>query len=104
MMIEILLVAAFGVLYYNNFFDFKNLVTIPMMFISLAVIIGIDLVALWVEVGIFSKVRHQTDLKAADLIGADIQEAYNFGMIGLVIVDENNTVLWVNELFKERTC
>ena len=100
--IEILGIAAFGVLYYNNIFDLQNIVTIPMLFVGVASIVGIDVILLWVEIIIFSRIRHQTDLKAADLIGADVQEAYNFGMIGLVIVDENNTVLWVNELFKER--
>ena len=100
--IEILGIAAFGVLYYNNILDLQNIVTIPMLFVGVASIVGIDVILLWVEIIIFSRIRHQTDLKAADLIGADVQEAYNFGMIGLVIVDENNTVLWVNELFKER--
>ena len=102
-MIEILGIAAFGVLYFYNFFDFQKLVTIPIMFIGIAVIVGLDAIVLWIEVIVFSRIRHQTDLKAADLIGGDIQEAYNFGMVGLVIVDENNVVLWVNELFKERS-
>ena len=100
--LELLGIAAFGVLYYNNFFDIQDIVTIPMIYIGVAVIVGIDIILLWTEIIIFSRIRHRTDLKAADLIGADIQEAYNFGMIGLVIVDENNVVLWVNELFKER--
>ena len=102
-MIEILGIAAFGVLYFYNFFDFQKLVTIPIMFIGIAVIVGLDAIVLWIEVIVFSRIRHKTDLKAADLIGGDIQEAYNFGMVGLVIVDENNVVLWVNELFKERS-
>lgn len=100
--IELLAIAAFGVIYYNNFFNLQGIVTIPMIYIVVSAIVGVDIILLWVEVIIFSKIRHQSDLKAADLIGADIQEAYNFGMIGLVIVDENNVVLWVNELFKER--
>ncbi len=102
MLLEILAIAAFGVFYYNNFFDFQNLVSISTIYISIAAVLGIDIVFLWVEVIVFSHIRHNADLKAADLVGADIQEAYNFGMIGLVIVDENNVVLWVNELFKER--
>ena len=100
--IEILGITAFGVLYYNNIFDLQHIVTIQMLYAGVASIVGIDVILLWIEIIIFSRIRHQTDLKAADLIGADVQEAYNFGMIGLVIVDENNTVLWVNELFKER--
>ncbi len=100
--LEVLGIAAFGVLFYNNIFDLQHIVTVQMLFVGVASIVGVDVILLWVEIIIFSRIRHQTDLKAADLIGADVQEAYNFGMIGLVIVDENNTVLWVNELFKER--
>ena len=102
MMVELIIVAAFGVFYYFNLFDIQSFVSIQLMYIVLAIIVGIDLILLWVEVIIFSRLRHKTDLKAADLIGADVQEAYNFGMIGLVIVDENNIVLWTNELFKDR--
>ena len=100
--LEVLGIVAFGVLYYNNILDLQHIVTVQMLFVGVASIVGVDVILLWVEIIIFSRIRHQTDLKAADLIGADVQEAYNFGMIGLVIVDENNTVLWVNELFKER--
>ena len=102
MMIELAIIAAFGIFYYLNLFDFQSLITIQLMYVGISIFIGIDLIMLWIEVIIFSRVRHTNDLKAADLIGADIQEAYNFGMIGLVIVDENNIVLWVNELFKDR--
>ncbi len=102
MLIEILAISVFGVFYFNNFFDFQKLISIPVLFISVGVIVGIDIAYLWIEVVVFARLRHKADLKAADLIGADVQEAYNFGMIGLVIVDENNVVLWVNELFKER--
>jgi c-di-AMP phosphodiesterase-like protein len=103
MLFELLAIGAFGVIYYNNFFELQQIVTVPMIYIGISVVVGLNAILLWVEVIIFSNIRHKTDLKAADLIGADIQEAYNFGMIGLVIVDENNMVLWVNELFKERS-
>ena len=46
--------------------------------------------------------KSHSDLKAAELVGGDIQEAYAFGAIGLIVVDENNTILWVNELLKDR--
>ncbi|MDY4819860.1 MAG: hypothetical protein SO206_06475, partial [Bacilli bacterium] len=101
-LIEILLIAVFGVFYYLNLFDIQSYIDVPLIFIILASIIIIDLVFTFTASIIFSKLRRNSDLKAADLIGGDIQEAYNFGMIGLVIVDENNRVVWVNDLFKDR--
>ena len=49
-----------------------------------------------------SAIRQKSDLKAADIIGADVQEAYNFGQIGLVVTDNDDAVIWANSLFKER--
>lgn len=101
-LIELLLVAAFGVFYYNNFFNFREILSIPVLFISIAVIIVLNIVLVWSASLIFSKFRRKSDLRAADLIGGDVQEAYNFGMLGIAIVDDNNTVVWTNDLFKER--
>lgn len=102
MMIEFVILVIFGIFYFNNLFSFQDMVSLPLVFIVCASVIAVDILVLWIEVIIFSHIRHKTDLKAADLIGGDIQEAYNFGMIGLVIVDEKFTVLWVNEVLKER--
>ena len=51
---------------------------------------------------VLSQLRQKTDLKAADVIGSDVQEAYNFAMIGLAITNDDNIVLWTNDLFKQR--
>ena len=100
--LELVLVIGFGIFYYLNLFDFKSYITNEMLYIALAAVSGINIILVLITSSIFSYIRKKNDLKAADLIGGDIQEAYNFGMIGLVIVDDNNTVIWVNDLFKER--
>ncbi|MCQ2795833.1 MAG: DHH family phosphoesterase [Bacilli bacterium] len=46
--------------------------------------------------------RRKNDLTSAQLLGQDVQEAYNFGMIGLVLVDETDTVIWCSDLFRDR--
>ncbi len=35
------------------------------------------------------------------MIGSDIQEAYNFSKIGLLVIDENNKIIWSNNLFRD---
>ena len=50
-----------------------------------------------------SSIRQRSDLKAADIIGADVQEAYNFGQIGLVVTDNDDIVIWSNVIFKDRS-
>ncbi|WP_458457792.1 hypothetical protein, partial [Pseudobutyrivibrio sp.] len=101
-MVQLLFLVAFGVFYFTNLFGIKDIITLPVLYVIAAIFIVINIIFTWIAMSIFSKLRKNSDLKAADLIGSDIQEAYNFGLIGLVIVDENNIVIWTNDLFKER--
>lgn len=102
LLIEIVVATAFGVFYYLNLFEIQKLVSVEIIYIVGASFVVINAIFIWTVILIISSLRHKTNLHAADLIGGDIQEAYNFGQIGLVITDENNIVLWVNNLFKER--
>lgn len=102
-LIELAVAITFGILYFNNILDLKDKVSVPIVYVSLCAMLVLNVIFICASLAVFTKLRHTTDLRAADLIGGDIQEAYNFGMIGLVIVDENNIVLWVNDLFKERS-
>ena len=100
--IEMAALAFFGICYGLNFFNFRELFSTELLFIILGAVIIFDIVFCWALIFRFSRIRQKSDLRAADLIGSDIQEAYNFGMIGLAVVNENNTVIWVNDLFNER--
>ena len=99
---ELIGVGFLGLCYYFDWFNFKTLITEIVLYISFGSAIVIDIIYVWAIIFYFSKIRQKTDLRAADLIGSDIEEAYNFGMLGLAVVDENNVVLWTNTLFKER--
>lgn len=65
-------------------------------------IFAVDSLLLIFAINKMKRVRRASDLKAASLIGADVQEAYNFGQIGLVVCDDDGTVMWANDLFSER--
>lgn len=101
-LVQIVLATIFGVFYYLNLFNLQTNINFSALFITYCIIIVIDLLFVWIAIAIFAAFRRKSDLQAADLIGGDIQEAYNFGMIGMVIVDENNNVIWTNDLFKDR--
>ena len=101
-LLELFGVLFLGIVYYFGWFNFREIITPVILFISLGTAVIIDIVYVWSVIFYFSKIRQKTDLRAADLIGSDIEEAYNFGMLGLAVVDENDVVLWTNTLFKER--
>lgn len=50
----------------------------------------------------YQKKKGRAEMKAAEIIGNDVNEAYNFGQIGLAVVDHNSTVLWVNDFLGQR--
>ena len=101
-LLELIGVAFLGTVYYFNWFKIQEILTESILYISLGTAVIADIIYVWAVIFYFSKIRQKTDLRAADLIGSDIEEAYNFGMLGLAVVDENNVVLWTNTLFKER--
>ena len=101
-LLELLGVVFLGLAYYFNLFNFREIITPVIIFVSLGTAVILDIVYVWGVLFYFTKIRQKTDLRAADLIGSDIEEAYNFGMLGLAVVDENDVVLWTNTLFKER--
>lgn len=102
LLLELLILVGFFTLWFYNVWGLKDIINIEMMLIAMLVIILINTISFIVVFRTISKKRYSTDLKAASIIGADVQEAYNFGMIGLLVVDESDTIIWTNELFSDR--
>jgi len=46
------------------------------------------------------KSRQIADMSAVSLLGNDIQSSYNVVGVGFIIIDENNHVIWNNQLFE----
>lgn len=68
---------------------------------SLALFIILDLLFVWTTLNKIANSKKKTDIMAADIVGKDIQEAYSFGKIGLIITDESNSIIWTNEWFAD---
>lgn len=101
-LLELLSIVFLGLAFYFKWIDFQNFRNQIIFYSSFGGAVLLDVIYVWIIIFYFSKIRQKTDLRAAELIGSDIEEAYNFGMLGLAVVDENNVVLWTNTLFKER--
>ena len=101
-MVELGLIAIFVISYFANLFHFKDNVEPQWILLAAAILVFIDCIYVWVISVSIASLRHKTDLHAAEVIGSDVQEAYNFAMIGLAVTDKDNNVLWTNDLFKER--
>ncbi len=100
--VETAIMAVILLFYSFDWFSFRSYVPAGYFMIAAAAAIVLDLLLYWFSIIKISRIRQKTDVEAASLIGADIQEAYDFGLIGLVVVDENGIVMWSNSLFRER--
>ena len=100
--VEIIGLALFTIFYFNDFEHAKEVCRPEYIIVGAVIVVVINVMMLWIGTIRVASYRHRTDLKAAEVIGSDVQEAYNFAMIGLVVTDENDIVIWDNSLFKER--
>ena len=101
-LIELVGVALLAIFYFNDLYDFQSLIEPRYIMIGAIALVGVNAVILWLSILSIAKLRFHTELKAAEVIGEDVQEAYNFAEIGLVVTDDNDVVLWTNDLFKNR--
>ncbi len=99
---EVILIAGFCALYFIPLFNFDKIADPRWVLLSACILVFVDCFYVWIISIIISSLRHKTDLRAAEVIGSDVQEAYNFAMIGLAVTDNNNNVLWTNDIFKTR--
>ena len=67
---------------------------------SIFVIILINLMIILAVINKISNARMKTDISSLSVIGSDIQEAYDFGKLGLIVTDDNDEVIWTNKLFE----
>lgn len=101
-LLQLILISTFCIFYFANFFDFQNLIKVEYIVLGVSLLLFLEFFFVLFIVFRISSLRQKTDLHAAEVIGQDVQAAYNFGMMGLVVVNDKNIVLWTNELFRER--
>lgn len=104
--IEIVIVALFAIFYFNDIFEIKTYLIsgeFGFYLILLSVIVLANIIVVAIFINRIRIIRKNSDLKAANLLGGDVCEAYEFGMLGLVVVDTTDyTVLWFNSFLRER--
>jgi len=100
--VEIIGLVLFATFYYLNLYSLQSLVTTELLVLIFVCVFAFDIIVFWSSTVYFSNLKSRNDLRAAEVIGDDIQEAYNFGMIGLIVTDDFDTIIWSNDLFKQR--
>lgn len=73
---------------------------VEIIYAFAAIIILVNLIISLITFAKLSKAKNKSDITTLKVLGNDIQVAYDFGMIGLIITDDDNNVIWANDLFK----
>lgn len=100
--IELAILIALTLFYSFNWYDFQSFFSLDIIVVTIVLWSVLNLGFVIISIAAMSRQRQKSDLTAAEIIGTDIQEAYNFGMIGLAVVDDEQGVLWASELFEDR--
>lgn len=101
-LLEFILVGTFFALYYFNAFKLRDLINPLYLAMGGAVVVFFNCVSIWIISAFVSDVKLRSDIKISELLSSEIDEAYLFGQIAMVVTDEENRVIWVSELFQNR--
>ena len=100
--IEVIALIFINLAYFLDLFGRREFFTPIIVFVFSCAILFINLVVFILLTFRISKIRKKTNFELVTLLGGDVKEAYNFGMLGLIVVDQDFNVTWASELFKER--
>ncbi len=86
-----------AVLFLLHTFNYKHMAEVAI--IVLVGVILLDALALIFALSRVMKAKQKNDVSTVEIVGEGIQEVYNFGQMGIMIVDDNDCVIWANEWF-----
>lgn len=72
-----------------------------IMVIFVCVVVVIDLLYISSVLSRISSSRKKNDITAVEIVGEGVEEIYNFGQLGVIIVDDSNNVIWTNDWFED---
>ncbi len=101
-LVQIVIVGVFLTLYLLNVWNMASVINTEYIVYAAFVIVFINGIYIWKTIYSFHKIRKDSDITTSDALGKDINEAYLFGKIGLLVVNDNGTILWSSDLFSER--
>ena len=91
----------FFIFYGLNIFNLQeNISNLSIIYIS-SFITLVDTILCVIFAYQANKKKLKTEITLSEILGGDINEAYNYGGIGLAVVNEEGTVLWTNVFLEQ---
>lgn len=86
-----------AILFLLHTFNYKHMAEVSI--IVLVGVILLDALALIFALSRVMKAKQKNDVSTVEIVGEGIQEVYNFGQMGIMVVDDNDCIIWANEWF-----
>lgn len=99
--VEVLLVGAFACIYLLQWWDLYKYIKLEYILYGVFILLFIDCLFVWLQVTRIYSLKKASDIKTISVIGNDVQEAYKFGQIGYLIVDENGNIIWLSDYLRD---
>lgn len=101
-LIEFILLTVAGVLYIFNLGNVKQYLNEETVVLLAGITFIVNMIYLVIQITIVGRIRNKSDLQSTELLGGDIIKAYEFAALGLVVVDNDNNIIWTSDLFTDR--
>lgn len=98
---ELLLVAGIIVFYYYDLLGIQSILTYSVIFALVGILFVFNVIYMLSFLATILNNRQKKDLKTADLLGSDIPEAYRYAGLGIILLDQDDQVIWVNEVIQD---
>jgi c-di-AMP phosphodiesterase-like protein len=99
--LEVTIVASGIILYYYDVAGLQTVFSFSMMIVLLLIIMVLNITFMLSSLASLLNNRQEKDLKTSDLLGSDIPEAYRIAGLGIVIIDDDLQIIWVNEVVED---
>ncbi len=101
-LIEVLMLVFVNLGIHLKFWNLDTFFTPEVVFIFSTVIIALNIFVFLIMTLRINTIRKRNTFELVNLLGGEVKEAYNFAMIGILVVDNDFNITWASELFKER--
>jgi c-di-AMP phosphodiesterase-like protein len=99
--IEIIIISTVIIFYYYDILQFQSVFSFAVMVGLLVSILIFNIIFNLSAFSALLKNRQTKDLQTAELLGSDIPEAYRYAGLGIIITDQDDVVIWVNEVIQD---
>ena len=98
LLFEVFAIGGVIIAYYYDLFGIRSLLSMTVIVGLAAIIMIFNIIFMLTFLALMLRQRETVDLQVSELLGSDIPEAYRYGGLGMIIVDNQQTIIWMNDV------